>query len=204
MSNDSNALVDGIISEARKRADKILLDAKGEAEKIRQQAKEEAEKKKDVEKRAYDIRLNAIKLKEESAKRSIDRLTDLKMMDYSYSIVMSRVDEAFQKMAKDGTLKESLISWIAEAAIGLDRSSALVSSSILSPVDDEMLRKAEALVKEKTGSSLSLSHDEKKTSEIGVIVSSIDGKVSYNNLLSTRIRRYMKDIRKIVQEENAR
>ena len=90
------------------------------------------------------------------------------------------------------------------AAIGFDKSSAVVSSSVLYPVDDSMLRDAERLVKAKTGASLSLSHDERKTNELGVIVSSIDGKISYNNLLSTRIRRLMKEIRKIVQEENAR
>ena len=107
-------------------------------------------------------------------------------------------------MAKNGKLKDSLIGWIAEAAIGLDRKNAVVSYSLLCPVDDGMLRAAEALVKERTGASLSLSLDENKTSELGVIVSSTDGKISYNNLLSSRIRRYMKDIRKIIQEENAR
>ena len=204
MSGISNALTDGIIREAQKRADNILSDAKAEADRIREDAIKEAESKVASEKRATDLRLSSIKLKQESAKRSIDRLTELKKMDYSYSIVMDKVELAFSEMAKNGKLKDSLIGWIAEAAIGLDRKNAVVSYSLLCPVDDGMLRAAEALVKERTGASLSLSLDENKTSELGVIVSSTDGKISYNNLLSTRIRRYMKDIRKIVQEENAR
>ena len=175
-----------------------------ELREIQAARKKEAESKVASEKRATDLRLSSIKLKQESAKRSIDRLTELKKMDYSYSIVMDKVELAFSEMAKNGKLKDSLIGWIAEAAIGLDRKNAVVSYSLLCPVDDGMLRAAEALVKERTGASLSLSLDENKTSELGVIVSSTDGKISYNNLLSTRIRRYMKDIRKIVQEENAR
>lgn len=204
MSSDSNALIDGIISEARKKAEKIIDDAAREAGRIMEDAHEESERKKEAEKRAADVRLGAIRLKEESAKRSIDRLTELKMMDYSYSVVMERVGKKFETLAKEGKLRDSIVSWIAEAAIGLDKSSAVVSSSVLYPVDDSMLRDAERLVKAKTGASLSLSHDERKTNELGVIVSSIDGKISYNNLLSTRIRRLMKEIRKIVQEENAR
>lgn len=204
MSSDSNALIDGIISEARKKAEKIIDDAAREAGRIMEDAHEEAERKKEAEKRAADVRLGAIRLKEESAKRSIDRLTELKMMDYSYSVVMERVGKEFEILAKEGKLRDSIVSWIAEAAIGLDKSSAVVSSSVLYPVDDSMLRDAERIVKAKTGASLSLSHDERKTNELGVIVSSIDGKISYNNLLSTRIRRLMKEIRKIVQEENAR
>ena len=204
MSSDSNALIDGIISEARKKAEKIIDDAAREAGRIMEDAHEEAERKKEAEKRAADVRLGAIRLKEESAKRSIDRLTELKMMDYSYSVVMERVGKEFETLAKEGKLRDSIVSWIAEAAIGLDKSSAVVSSSVLYPVDDSMLRDAERLVKAKTGASLSLSHDERKTNELGVIASSIDGKISYNNLLSTRIRRLMKEIRKIVQEENAR
>ena len=204
MSSDSNALIDGIISEARKKADKILDDAAKEERRIMSEAHEEAEKKMEAEKRAADVRLGAIRLKEESAKRSIDRLTELKKMDYSYSVVMERVESEFKTLAKEGKLRESIVSWIAEAAIGLDKSSALVSSSLQYPVDDGMLRDAERLVFERTGAHLSLSLDERKANELGVIVSSTDGKISYNNLLSTRIRRYMKEIRKIVQEENAR
>lgn len=204
MNNDSNTLIDGIISEAQKKADSIIAEARHEAERIICEANEDAAKKAEAEKHSAMLRLSSIKLKEESAKRSIDRLAELKMMDYSYSAVMDRVMAAFSSLASGNGLRDSLVSWIAEAAIGLDKKSALVSFSHLAPVDEKMLRDAEALVLRRTGSSLSLSLDEKRTGEIGVVVSSVDGKVSYNNLLSSRIRRYMKDIRKIIQEENAR
>ena len=121
-----------------------------------------------------------------------------------YSLVMGKVNAAFSSMAGSGELRQALIRWIAEASLGLDMKNAVVSFSHLAPVDEEMLREAEKLVLASTGSTLSLTLDDKRCSEIGVVVSSTDGKVSYNNLLSTRIRRYMKDIRKTIQEENAR
>ena len=190
MSNESNTLVEGIINEAQKRADTIIAEAKAESDRILAEAREEAEKKKKAERRATELTLSTIRLKEESAKRSVD--------------VMGKVNAAFSSMAGSGELRQALIRWIAEASLGLDMKNAVVSFSHLAPVDEEMLREAEKLVLASTGSTLSLTLDDKRCSEIGVVVSSTDGKVSYNNLLSTRIRRYMKDIRKIIQEENAR
>ena len=204
MSNESNTLVEGIINEAQKRADTIIAEAKAESDRILAEAREEAEKKKKAERRATELTLSTIRLKEESAKRSVDRLYELKRMDMSYSLVMGKVNAAFSSMAGSGELRQALIRWIAEASLGLDMKNAVVSFSHLAPVDEEMLREAEKLVLASTGSTLSLTLDDKRCSEIGVVVSSTDGKVSYNNLLSTRIRRYMKDIRKIIQEENAR
>ena len=66
-----------------------------------------------------------------------------------------------------------------------------------------MLREAEKLVKKETGADVSLSLDSSRVSSPGVILTSIDGKVSYNNQLDVRMRRYSRDIRRIIQEENA-
>ncbi len=203
MSADSNALIDGIIDEARKKAEKILSDAREEAGRIESDAALQAEKKINEERRAIELRLEAIKLKEESAKRNMDRLTELKTMDASFDRVMSSVYASFSSMAEKGELDDCLVAWISEASLGLDRTEAIVSFSSAAPVSEAMLRKAEKDVFEKTGATVHLTLGSKMVSEIGIIVSSTDGKVSYNNLLSSRIRRFMKDIRKIIQEENA-
>ena len=71
-------------------------------------------------------------------------------------------------------------------------------------VTPEMLRAAEHLVKKETGADVQLSIDPERLSGAGVVLSSMDGKVSYNNQLDVRMRRYSRDIRRIVQEENAR
>ncbi len=204
MIENSNALVSGIIDDAEKKASSIIAEAKKEAAQIAEQAKDEARIKVEAEQRSINLRLTQLQLKEESAKRSVDRLSEIRKLDSAFTAVMDDVGRKIDEMAADGGLRDYLVSWIAEAAIGLDRKKAKVSFSQKAPVDRTMLDEAEGLVKKITGAEVVLSLDDKKVGEIGVIVSSEDSKVSYNNLLSTRIRRYGKDIKKIIQEENAK
>ena len=203
MEND-NKLVSGILDEAKARADKIIRDAEEEAGLIKQDGIEEAARLTEAEWRSVRLRENQIAMKEESAKRSIDRLSELRNMDASFKKVRDEVDARIENLAKEGKLSSHLISWIVEAVIGLDRKSAVVSFSPRAVVTKEMLDEASTIVKRMTGSSVTLSLDDKMIGEIGVVVTSLDGKVSYENVVSVRIRRYLKEIRKIIQEENAR
>lgn len=203
MEND-NKLVSGILDEAKARADKIIRDAEEEAGFIKKDGIEEAARLTEAEWRSVRLRENQIAMKEESAKRSIDRLSELRNMDASFKKVRDEVDARIENLAKEGKLSSHLISWIVEAVIGLDRKSAVVSFSPRAVVTKEMLDEASTIVKRMTGSSVTLSLDDKMIGEIGVVVTSLDGKVSYENVVSVRIRRYLKEIRKIIQEENER
>ncbi len=204
MSYDSKSLTDGIIKEAKDKAESIIKEANIEKTKILEGARIDSEKKKDEMQRSLDLRLSSLRQREESAKKSQDRLKEMKSLDASYSAVMKSVYDEISSMAKNGKLRPYLISWIAEAAIGLDKDDAIVSFCKDAKGDDSMLKEAEELIKERSGRSVSLSLDERFADEIGVVLYSLDRKISYNNLLSTRIRRREREIRQIVQEENAR
>ena len=172
-------------------------------QKILDEANEKAVKEAELEKRSYSVRLERIELREESARKNIDRLSELKSLDSAYNLVMKEAEKRLADIVSSADFSRILISWIAEAAIGLDRKEAKVSFSEKAPVDEGMLREAEKLVKEETGADVSLSLDSSRVSSPGVILTSIDGKVSYNNQLDVRMRRYSRDIRRIIQEENA-
>ena len=204
MKGEDNPLIQGILQEARAKADEIGANAEREAESIISEARERAEREAGMERKSYSVRLEQIQAREESARRSIDRLAELRSLDSAYTSVMAEVDKRLKDLLSDPSFSKTLVSWIAEAAIGLDRKEAKVSFSEKTPVTEEMLREAEALVKKETGASLSLTLDSERLSGAGVVVSSLDGKVSYNNQLEVRMRRYSRDIRRIVQEENAR
>ncbi len=204
MKGEDNPLIQGILQEARAKADEIGTNAEREAESIISEARERAEREAGMERKSYSVRLEQIQAREESARRSIDRLAELRSLDSAYTSVMAEVDKRLKDLLSDPSFSKTLVSWIAEAAIGLDRKEAKVSFSEKTPVTEEMLREAEALVKKETGASLSLTLDSERLSGAGVVVSSLDGKVSYNNQLEVRMRRYSRDIRRIVQEENAR
>ncbi len=204
MKAEDNPLIRGILDEARVKADEIEKASEKEAEAIISEARERAEREASLEKRSYSVRLEQIQAREESARRSIDRLAELKGLDSAYKEVMEEVDRRLQKKITEPSFSSVLVSWIAEAAIGLDRKEAKVSFSEKTPVTQDMLRRSEELVKKETGADVHLDLDTERLSGAGVVLSSMDGKVSYNNQLDVRMRRYSRDIRRIVQEENAR
>ncbi len=202
--NSSNPLVSGIISDARQKADEILSAARNEAAAIIAEAEEKARKGEEAEKRSLDIRLEQISLRKESARKSMDRLSELRSLDSAYNEVMEEVSSRLESEIRTPGFRAVLISWIAEAAIGLDKKEAKVSFSDKTPVTADMLSEAEAEVKRLTGSEVRLVEDPARLISGGVCVSSMDGKVSYNNQLDVRMRRFQRDIKRIIQEENAR
>ena len=202
--NSSNPLVSSIITDARNKADEILSTAAKEAQSIIAEAEEKARKGEEAEERSLSQRLEQIRLRKESARKSIDRLSELRALDSSYSEVMDEVTRCLDAAIGSPEIRKVLVSWIAEAAIGLDRKEAKVAFSDKTPVTEDMLREAEDEVRRITGSSVSLSLDPDRLICGGVSVSSMDGKVSYNNQLDVRIRRFQRDIKRIIQEENAR
>lgn len=204
MNTSGNPLVSGILSDARSKADEILKEARDEASAILSDAEERARKGEAAEEHSLSMRLEQIRLRKESARKSMDRLSELRSLDSAYSEVMDEVNSRLEKMTAAPEFSHVLVSWIAEAAIGLDRKEAKVAFSEKTPVSDDMLREAEAEVMRLTGSSVSLSADPVRLRSSGVCVSSLDGKVSYNNQLDVRIRRFQRDIKRIIQEENAR
>ena len=204
MNTSGNPLVSGIISDAKAKADTIISKARDDAAAILRDAEERARKGTEAEERTLELRLEQIRLRKEGARKSMDRLSELRALDTSYGEVMDEVSRRLEAMTGTPEFRKTLVSWIAEAAIGLDRKEAKVAFSEKTPVSEDMLREAEKEVQRLTGSGVSLSLDSERLSDGGVAVTSLDGKVSYNNQLSVRIRRFQRDIKRIIQEENAR
>ncbi|WP_324292068.1 hypothetical protein [uncultured Sphaerochaeta sp.] len=103
-------------------------------------------------------------------------------------------------LVKSKDFEPYLAEWIAEAAVGLDLKEAKVSFNPLCPVTEDILAQATTLVKKFTGSDILLSLDPKPTRSLGVVLSSLDDKVSYNNQVDIRLRRFDREIRTLVQE----
>ncbi len=204
MNTSSNPLVQQILEQSKAKATSIVENARKSAEMILSQSEEKADRECTQERSGYISRLEVIKQCEASAKRNVDRLAELKAMDNAYNEVISSVRKEFVSLAGTSKFKDILVDWIAEGAIGLDKKEAKVAFSFKAPVDDEMLRKAEKKVLETTGAKVSLVLDSQRCRGLGVVLSSMDGQISFDNELEVRLRRYQKDVRKIVQEENAR
>ncbi|MCI2096528.1 MAG: V-type proton ATPase subunit E [Sphaerochaeta sp.] len=200
MEKADNLLLDGIVQEAQKKADAIrsqtakqIADIQAEAEKKREQmlADEDAQ---------AALKLKQVQLRLEANMASAKRRSALKRIDDNYQVVMERVEKKFSDFARSEAFKPYLAQWIAEAAVGLDLKEAKVAFSPLCPVDQKLLDQAMALVKQFTGSDVHLVLDSRPIRGIGVVLSSMDDKVSYNNQVDIRLRRFDRDIRTLVQE----
>ena len=74
MKAEDNPLIQGILQEAREKAASIAAASEKEAEAIIAEARERAEREASMERRSFSVRLEQIEAREESARRSIDRL----------------------------------------------------------------------------------------------------------------------------------
>ncbi|MGE4585099.1 MAG: V-type ATP synthase subunit E [Sphaerochaeta sp.] len=196
MDTTDNRLLSGILEQAELSAKKTQEDAQDQVANILAQAQKRADKEVAAEQRTVEQKLQQIQLRLQANMGTAKRKASLRKVDESYQQVMSRVLSALD--AK--TVSAYLSQWIAEAAIGLDLVEVKVASSHQCPVTEEHLAKATALVRKATGSEITLHLDPKPIRGLGVIVSSMDDTISFNNQVEIRLRRFDRDIRSLIQE----
>ncbi|HKL57537.1 MAG TPA: ATPase [Sphaerochaeta sp.] len=196
MDATDNRLLEGIIRQAEENAKKTEEDARLQAKKILLDAHVRSEEELSVEQKAFQQKLKQIELRLQANMASVKRKASLRQIDESYLSVMRRIREKMDCKA----IGPYLSSWVAEAALGLDLKEAKVSSSNACPVTEKHLKEAAELVKRHTGSEVILSLDPRPIRSLGVVLSSLDDKVSFNNQVEIRLRRFDRVIRTMIQE----
>ncbi len=197
---EDGRLFDGIIAESETTAASIIAEAQATAEKKLADAQAKADHDREVERHACALRLEQVRLRGESTKRNAARKAMLHRMDSCYDVVMDAVHRKLAAVSQTPAFSSVLVDWIVEAAIGLDLTQAKVSSSLQAPVTQQMLEEAARKIKKVTGATIVLTLDPRPIQETGVIVSSLDGNVSYNNQTDVRLRRFDRDIKQLVEE----
>lgn len=200
MEKSDNLLLNGIIAEAQDQAVKIQADASRQCEQILSDAQKRADHEVELENHLHDQRMRQVDLRLQANLGSAKRRASLKKIDASYQEVMRRVNLRMNSFARSKDFAPFLAEWIAEAAIGLDLKEAKVAFNPVCPVTEEILEKAAELVRNITGSDIHLSLDSKPIRSLGVVLSSLDDTVSYNNQVDIRLRRFDREIRTLVQE----
>ncbi|MDY0289393.1 MAG: V-type ATP synthase subunit E [Sphaerochaeta sp.] len=196
MDATDNRLLEGIIRQAEENAKKTEEDARLQAKRILAEAYQRSEEELSVEQKAFQQKLKQIELRLQANMASVKRKASLRQIDESYLSVMRRIREKMDCKA----IEPYLSSWIAEAALGLDLKEAKVSSSNACPATDKHLKEAAQLVKRHTGSEVTLTLDPRPIRSLGVVLSSLDDKVSFNNQVEIRLRRFDRVIRTMIQE----
>lgn len=196
METRESRLLSGILEQADQSAQQLVEDAKRQAAVILEEAKQKAEREVEQERKALDQKLQQVQMRLQANMASAKRRALLRYGDERYRMVLERCLSYLDAR----TVSAHLPAWIAEAAIGLDLKEAKVAASVQCPVTEDQLKKACALVKKVTGSDIILHLDPKPIRSLGVVVSSMDGMVSFNNQVEIRLRRQDRMVRSMIQE----
>ncbi|MDD3456696.1 V-type ATP synthase subunit E family protein [Sphaerochaeta sp.] len=196
METTDSRLLTGILEQAEQSAKKTLQEAKQQASAIVGDAKKKAESEMEGLRRELAQKLKQMDLRLQANMTSAKRKAILRQGDEKYQQVLARV----QSMLDAKTIEPYLPQWIAEAALGLDLKEAKVASSPQCPVTETHLKTASELVEKATGSSIVLHLESKPIRGLGVVVSSLDGMVSFNNQVEIRLRRLDRVLRAMIQE----
>lgn len=195
-----NKLLKGISLEAEKKAQKLLANADKRIESINRENEHKIEKELAKEDKDLENRILVENLKVKSAKKSAERKAELSILEKKYTYLFSSIKKRIYSKLEGLDGKKLLEKWILEAVLGLGLSQAKISFSANYPVDEKMLNNVINVAKKDYNLNLILQLDSRRLIDAGIVATSLDGKISFNNQVEIRMRRFDREIKKAVQE----
>ncbi len=201
--SDSQPLLSGIAQDAETEARRIVEEAcqataerKAAAESQIAGIMEEARRK--GAEQAESLRRQIAS----SAKMEAKRI-GLKERKRAIQLVLEQARDRLERLLETPEYREVLMGWIVEAAIGLGLPEAKVNASVreLKLIDETLLAEAERRVLELTGRKVHLlKADAQPLLAQGVVLVGRDGRLQFNNQVTTRLLRLQTKIRKIIYD----
>ncbi|MDC7236904.1 MAG: V-type ATP synthase subunit E [Sphaerochaetaceae bacterium] len=195
-----NKLLKGISLEAQEKAAKILAEAQNRVDEIIVQSSHKIEKELAKEDKEFENLLVVENLKVKSAKKAAERKVQLEALQKQYDFLYTSVKEEIYKLLDGKEASTYLEKWMLEAVLGLGLDEAKIAFSASYPITEEMLKKVEKTAKKEYNLTLKLQLDTRRLVVPGVVATSLDGKVSFNNQVDVRMRRFDRDIKIAIQE----
>jgi vacuolar-type H+-ATPase subunit E/Vma4 len=192
----------------------IAQDAEAEVRRMLDEASKAAQERRDAtEKQASGILEEARRKAEEqarnlsrqiasTAKMEVKRI-GLRVREQATRMVIEQVRSRLAQMIGSPEYREALIGWIVEAAMGLSLPEAEVNASAaeLALIDERLLSEVQERVSELTGRKVRLFKS--KADPLvgqGVMLVGREGRLAFNNQVSTRLLRRQTEIRKKIHE----
>ena len=202
------------IREKEKEGEELINKARADAKKIIEDAKKQAgEKIRFAESRAKSIIEEAQKKAEEQIKNLEKKYQSfielekkkrkIKLRENVYELVIDGVKKRLREMIEEPGYRDILKNWIIEAGIGLFEEKAILrsSESECKLIDEELLREAKNVLKEKFGLKIDIEVDRKNYIKgQGIILYSEDERRAFNNEVNTRILRKNREIQSIIYD----
>ncbi len=203
-SMDESALIESIEQDASREADKI--DA--QTQKIVEDRRKAAEQQIQLIKQQADEKLKgqvaAIERNTASSIAVEIHRAGLRIRETITREVIHKAEQRLQSLMGKKEYSGILQDWIVEGAIGLNAEKAEVNASEaeMKLINGGLLTKAEAKVKDIMGRKVNLVKSRRDPlSAQGVVLTTENGRISFNNQAPTRFLRYQSEIRKLIMSE---
>ena len=200
---DGAAIISGIEADALTEGQQIVREAENQAAEKRSYTEKKIESllgdaQKEATQQAEKVKKKMLSGVELELKRRSMNVRSTVMRD-----IIGKVENKFDSMIGDGNYRTSLVSWIIEAAIGLDAQSAHINASEkeLGFIDDGLISEVTEKVRDKTGKQISLQLSKSPPlKNQGVVLTADDGRTAYNNQVKTRMLRKEREIRMAIYD----
>ncbi len=202
--SESDRLFTGILESAREESHTIEKKSLAEREallksyEMKRKLAEESETRFLEERREESLRI--LESKRTQLMRESELETTRELREESERALFKAMGE----IVTSKEYREALILWIAEGAIALGRDTCTVTPGASDPVSEGMIISAAAIVKRITAKDVKISISEERASSQGVIISSSDNRIAYNNLVQTRLARCRADFENLLEGELCR
>lgn len=200
----NNELIKGIENDARNEEQSIIAAAEEVAANRRTSGKLQLDSIMKEAKVTAKQRVMEIKKNNSSTIVMETRRLRLRVRDRIINQILELVKERLKKMTGSQEYTAVLQDWIVEAAIGLnlDRASVNASEIERGKIDGQTLKRAEKELEALTGREIRLEiATEPFLPGQGIVLTSPDKRIAFNNQVATRLLRYQSEIRKMISRE---
>lgn len=196
-------LIAGIAQDAEAEARRMLEDASKAAQERREAAEKQVAVILDEARRKAEEQAGSLSRQIASAAKMEVKRIGLRVREQATRLVIERVRSRLAQMIGGPEYREALIGWLVEAAIGLSLPEASVNASPaeLALIDERLLAEVQERVLELTARKVRLfKSDADPLVGQGVVLVGREGRLAFNNQVSTRLLRRQTEIRKIIHE----
>ena len=199
MNQSKDVLIAGIEADALQEEERILAEGEQQAADKRKYGDQK------IENLLADARLRAekqageIKRRMESVVELELRRRSLHLRDTVMKDLMKRVEERMKTRVAAPGYRAVLLNWIVEAALGLSVDAADVNAGAgeRAMIDDALLREAMEKLDHKV--ELTVSKVDPLNGQ-GVVLTSTNGRLAFNNQVRTRIQRHRSEIQDLIHD----
>ena len=199
-STDKKQLIQGILDDAKAESERISSETEKSVQERSSVIENQIQRIWDEAKKNISQKVARIRKINDAAIVAGKRRNMLIVRESLIQEVLERAEKELELMIDSRQYRDILLSWIAEAAIGLNSESAVVNASKNErELAAQVLPDAEKLILELSGRkcTLDLAADDPISGQ-GIVLRSSDGTVAFSNQVQTRMLRYLNEIREMI------